>query len=130
MFFFIYYLYWKVSHKAISNPYKRAKWVVRCNDAPLISSAADSSEALCTGAVSSSILHTPHTFAPPLFLPIYPSLVFSLSLVKAPVTSGPPPLLPLCEAITGSTPPSLPSPCITIRRHASWEPLHTPLCFD
>lgn len=37
---------------------------------------------------------------------------------------------PLCETITGSTAPSLPSPCITIRRHASWELLHTPLCFD
>lgn len=40
---------------------------------------------------------------------LFLSLSFSLSLVKAPVTSGPPPLLPLCEAITGSTPPSLPS---------------------
>lgn len=127
---FIYYSYLKVSHKAIFIPCKLTKWVVRGNDASLSFPVPDISEALCISEVSSSILRTPHVFPPLLLLPIYPSLSFSLSLVKAPVTSGPPPLLPLCEPITGSTPPSLPSPCITIRRHASWELLHTPLCFD
>lgn len=49
------------------------------------------------------LLYPPGFGPPPVPFPSPSSWVF-LSPVKGPVTSGPPRLLPLCEAITGSTP--------------------------
>lgn len=50
---------------------------MRGKDTSLIFPVLDLSEELCISAVSSSILHTPHVFAPPVFPPIYPPLSHS-----------------------------------------------------